>query len=60
MLLPGRFDGTIILNICAVLAGVAGAVFAGWICATISRSRTAVIVLAALCFVMGSGNIFAQ
>jgi hypothetical protein len=60
VLLPGRFDGTIILSIYAVLAGVVGALFARWLCVTISRSRTAVIVLAVLCFVMGSGNIFAQ
>jgi hypothetical protein len=60
VLLPGRFDGTIILNLCAVLAGVVGGLFAGWLCATISRSRTAIIVLAALCFVNGLGNAFAH
>jgi hypothetical protein len=60
VLLPGRFDGTIILNIYAVLAAVAGGLFAGWLCATISRSRTAIIVLAALCFLNGVGNAYAH
>jgi hypothetical protein len=60
VLLPGRFDGTIILNVCAVLAAVVGGLFAGWLCATISRSRTAVIVLAALCFLNGAGNALAH
>ena len=38
VLLPGRFDGTIGLNTWAVLAAVVGGLFAGWLCATISRS----------------------
>jgi hypothetical protein len=60
VLLPGRFDGTVILNVCSVLAAVVGGLFAGWLCATISRSRTAIIVLAALCFLNGAGNAFAH
>ncbi len=60
VLLPGRFDGTIVLNICAVMAGVVGGLFGGWLCATISRSRTAVIILAALCFLNGAGNAYAH
>jgi hypothetical protein len=60
VLLPGRFDGTIGLNTWAVLAAVVGGLFAGWLCATISRSRTAVIVLAALCFLNGAANAVAH
>jgi hypothetical protein len=60
VLRPGGFDGTIILNIWAVLAGVAGGLFAGWLCASISRSRIAIIVLAALCFANGAGNALAH
>jgi hypothetical protein len=60
VLLRGRFDGTIILNVCTVLAAVVGGLFAGWLCATISHSRTAIIVLAALCFLNGAGNAFAH
>lgn len=60
VLLPGRFDGTSTLNVWAVLACVVGGLFAGWLCATISRSRTATIVLAVLCFLNGAGNAFAH
>jgi hypothetical protein len=60
VLLPGRFDGTIVLHICAVVAAVIGGLFAGWLCATISRSRAAIVVLGTLCFLNGVGNVFAQ
>lgn len=60
VLRPGTFDGTIVHNVYAVLAGVVGAIVAGWVCATISRSRKAVIVLAVLCFVMGTANAAGQ
>ena len=60
VLLPGRFDGTNTLNTYAVMAAVVGGLFAGWLCATISGSRTAIIVLAALCFLNGAGNAFAH
>jgi hypothetical protein len=59
-LLSGRFHGTTILNCWTVLAGVVGGIFAGWLCVTISRSRTAIIVLAVLCFLNGAGNAVAQ
>jgi hypothetical protein len=60
VLLPGRFDGTTVLNCWTVMAGVVGGIFAGWLCATISRSRTAIIVLAMLCFINGAGNAVAH
>jgi hypothetical protein len=60
VLQPGRFDSTVPFNIYAVLVGILGALFAGWLCATIARSRIAVISLAVLCFVGGMTNAFAQ
>ena len=60
VLRPGVFDGNALLNIYAVLAGIVGAVIAGWLCAKISRSNTAVVVFAALCFVMGTVNAVMQ
>lgn len=60
VLRPGTFDGNTLLNTYAVVVGVLGAVLAGWLCAKISRSATAVIVLAVLCFVMGMVNAVMQ
>ena len=60
VLLPGRFDGTTILNCWTVLAGVFGGIFAGWLCAMISRLVSAIIVLAMLCFINGAGNAITQ
>jgi hypothetical protein len=60
VLQPGRFESTVPFNIYAVLVGTLGALFAGWLCATIARSRIAVISLAVLCFTVGMTNAFAQ
>ena len=54
VLQPGRFDSTVPFNIYAVLVGILGALFAGWLCATIARSRIAVISLAVLCVRRGN------
>ena len=60
VLRPGGFDGMIILNIWAVLAGVAaGSLQAGY-ATSIPRSRIAIIVLAVVCFANGAGNAFAH
>jgi sugar phosphate permease len=60
VLLPGRFDSTAAFNVYAVIVGLLGALFAGWLCATISRSKRAVIVLAVLCFAAGMTNALGQ
>ncbi len=60
VLRPGVFAGTALLNIYSVLAALLGAVIAGWLCAKISRSQTALIVFAALCFVLGTVNAIMQ
>jgi hypothetical protein len=60
VLRPGVFDGSALLDIYAVLAGVTGAIVAGWLCAKISRSTSAVAVFVALCFVMGTVNAVMQ
>src|SRR5580765_4160015 len=57
---PGRFDSTVPFNVYAVLVGILGALFAGWLCATLARTRIAVIALAVLCFAAGMTNAFAQ
>lgn len=57
---PGRFDGTTVYTTYAILIGVLGGVFGGWLCATIARSRVAVIVLAVLAFAGGLVNHFGQ
>ena len=57
---PGRFDSTLLFNVYAVIVGVLGAVLAGWVCAGVGRSRTAVIVLAVICFLGGMANHFGQ
>src|SRR5205809_6440332 len=44
----------------ALLVGVLGGAFAGWLCAAIARSRPAVYVLAAVCFAAGLTNHFSQ
>jgi hypothetical protein len=57
---PGRYDSTMTFNAYAVLTGIAGALFAGWTCAVIGRSKTAVVVLAFLCFAGGMVNAYGQ
>jgi hypothetical protein len=60
VLAPGSFDGTRLLNVWSVVVSAVGAVAGGWLCWRISESRTAVIVFACLCLVMGLGNAFGQ
>ena len=60
VLAQGSFDGTLLLNGWSVAVSIVGAVAAGWLCFRISESRTAVIVLACLCLVMGLGNALGQ
>jgi hypothetical protein len=60
VLTPGSFDGTPLLNVWSVAVSVVGALAGGWLCYRISESRTAVVVFAGLCLVMGLGNAFAQ
>jgi hypothetical protein len=57
---PGRFDSTPIFAAYALVVGVIGGAFAGWLCAAISRSRPAVYVLAVLCAGAGLTNHFSQ
>lgn len=57
---PGRFDSTAVFTAYALVVGVLGGAFAGWLCAAISRSRPAVYVLAALCLAAGLTNHFSQ
>ena len=56
VLLPGSFDGTTILSAWSVLIGILGSLLGGWLCATIGRSRTSLIVFACICFLMGASN----
>lgn len=56
----GRFDSTPITTAYALVVGVLGGAFAGWLCAGISRSRAAVYVLAVLCAGAGLTNHFSQ
>jgi len=56
----GRFDSTVLFTSYALVVGVLGGVFAGWLCATIARSQIAVYVLAALCASAGLANHFGQ
>jgi hypothetical protein len=60
VLLPGRFDTNAAYNVYAIVVGAMGAVFGGWLCARISRSRMAVVVLAVLGFVGGMVNVYAH
>lgn len=60
VLQPGRFDTVAAFNVYAVLVGILGAIFAGWLCARIARSWPAVILLAVLCFIAGMTNAFGQ
>jgi hypothetical protein len=60
VLAQGSFDGTSLLNVWSVAVSIIGAVAAGWLCFRIAESRTAVIVLACLCLVMGLGNARGQ
>jgi MFS family permease len=57
---PGRFDSTMAYTVYAVVVAGLGGVFGGWLCATIGRSRAAVLVLAVLCLGVGLTNHFAQ
>jgi len=57
---PGRFDSTATFNAYAIAIGLLGAVFAGWLCASIGRSRLGVLVLAVLCFAGGMMNAVMQ
>jgi uncharacterized protein YndB with AHSA1/START domain len=54
---PGRFDTTTIFDVYAVIVAALGGVYGGWVCGRISRSWTAVIVLAALSFAGGTANV---
>jgi hypothetical protein len=60
VLKPGTFDARPILDAWSVFVSIAGALFAGWLCAAISRSRAAVIALAVLCILMAAGNAVGQ
>jgi hypothetical protein len=60
VLQPGRFDSTPIYTGYALVVGVIGGAFAGWLCEAISRSRLAVYVLAVLCAGAGLTNHFSQ
>ena len=60
VLTKGSFDGTPLLNVWSVAVSVVGALAGGWLCFRISESRTAVIVFACLCLVMGLGNALGQ
>jgi hypothetical protein len=57
---PSRFDTTPAVTVYAVLVGALGAVGAGWLCARLTQSQGAVIALAVLCFLAGSGNAVGQ
>jgi len=57
---PGSFESTALFNAYAIALGILGAVFAGWLCVMIGRSRTAVLVLAVLCFAGGLMNVVMQ
>jgi MFS family permease len=60
VLKPGVFDTRPAFNAYAVLVGILGALFAGWLCARISRSKTAVLLLALVACAGGFVNAFAQ
>ena len=60
VLKPGLFATTAAFNIYAVFVGILGALFGGWLCASISRSRVAVVLLATLACAGGLANAAAQ
>jgi len=60
VLQPARFDSVVGYDIFAVAAGITGAAVGGLACARITRSRNAIIVLAAIAFVGGAANAVAQ
>jgi hypothetical protein len=60
VLMQGSFDGTPLLNVWSVTISVVGALVGGWLCFRISESRTAVIVFACVCLVLGLGNALGQ
>ena len=55
MLEKGTYYPSMALNIGAPLASILGSLAGGWVCRKISRSRTAVFVLASILFVAGLG-----
>ncbi len=57
---PNQFKTHFAFDIYAVLVGMFGSVQAGRWCARMAESRTAVIVLALLCFAVGMINAFSQ
>jgi hypothetical protein len=50
----GQYKGTTVLNVGAPLLGLLGALAAGFVCAKISKSRTAVMVLAVILLIAGA------
>src|SRR5437879_4278574 len=60
VLTQGSFDGTPLLNVWSIAVSIVGALAGGWLCFRISESRTAVIVFACFCLVMGLGNSVGQ
>lgn len=53
LLEPGSFQGNLFFTIAAPAITVIVGLFGGWMCATISRGRTPVIVLAGVVLVLG-------
>jgi hypothetical protein len=60
VLRPATFESTTAFNIYAVVVAIFGAISAGWVCARIGRSRSAVLSLALLCFAAGTTNAYMQ
>jgi len=60
VLKPGVFDTRPAFDAYAVFVGILGALFAGWLCARISRSKSAVLLLALLACAGGFVNALAQ
>lgn len=57
---PERFVTVRGYDVYAVLVSVSGALFAGWLCAAIGRSRAAVLILAFVAVAAGLTNAAAQ
>jgi hypothetical protein len=55
---PGTFRSTTIVSVAAIVISVVIAVAAGIVCSLIGRSRTPVMVLAALVLLLGIGQAF--
>jgi hypothetical protein len=60
VLKPATFDAMPVLTIWSVLAAFIGALFGGWMCLKISKSRTAVLVFAILAILLGLLNATMQ